>query len=378
MSWLSKGLQIACLALCFIGSQLYASVNGEAVPLHRQGGKDHQAPLSLSIGVESVLSEVEYEPHLDGGGFASVENEPRYQAGRLGLTWSPTSRLDVRFSWSSRTIVSKRDQYELDSYYLSLRYALLGKPYAWAVSFGASFGSNRAEHLTKTSFTQYEDLLITRAGLQRPTDQQVQVNLFFSRLLSTGIDAVAYIGAGQAVLDNDGFSGTVRDGNKCRYSVNLNDNEHSIELIDPCGAVKSFRRQYPDNAAFEQKFGIGFEDVIDTTRYWQLGAQLARGKGRLRYGIGYNFQQFYRGSIDTRLADRGGEPLEMNHTLSGWWHYQLSPRLQFEFGAQYSQHPMLNSLFVLYTAFTSERFRQDAVLFSLGFRYRFVNRSIPF
>lgn len=364
-----------CLVILVISGlashETLANVDGGASPLHRFDAF-HKAQSSFSIGVETVFSNVDYEPHQASGGFAPVDKEPRYQSGRLGLTWSPADQLLVDFSWATRTIVSKRDQYSLDSYQLSMRYKLPRIKGPWKLALGASIGSNQANNLTKTSFTNYDEYLVTRANLNQPSDQQLQANLIAMRPLVAGINAVAYLGVGQAVSENQGFDGVVQDRDNCRYDISVTDKSSAVQLIEPCGSVQSYRQEFQSRSAFEQEYNFDTsDDVSGRTRYWQAGAQLSRRHGKGQYGIGYHYQQFYRGAIDLRLAERGGEPLYSNHSFSGWWHHKVSTRWQLEAGVQYSLHPMLNRLFVLYTGFTSERFRQDAFLFGLDLRYRF-------
>lgn len=302
-----------------------------------------------------------------------MQKQPRYQSGRLGLSWSPSERLDINIHWATRTIASKRDQYSLDSWQLSLRYALPDTSSAWSFAAGASLGSNRATNLTKTSYTSYDGYLVTRANLNAPSDRQLQANLFATRALKAGMNTVTYLGVGQAISQNKGFDGVVQDSENCRYDVSQNARTSAVQLIEPCGSVQSYRQEFQSRTAFEQQYNFGTDDdVTGTTRYWQAGAQLSRRKGRHHYGIGYHYQRFFRGAIDARLADRGGEPLYSNQSVSGWWHRRVNARWQLEAGMQYSQRPMLNRLFVLYTGFTSERFSQDAILFSLSLRYRFA------
>jgi hypothetical protein len=365
-------LTLVGVTLSIFDNSALASVDGGAMPLH-QYSTHHNAPWSLSLGVETVLSQVDHEPHVSGGGFAPVEKQQRFQSNRLGLRWSPGKRFEFKADLASRTIVSKRDQYQLDSFQFSLRYTLPKSIHPWRFALSASIGTNRTSNLTKTSFTDYDEYLVTRANLNNPNDLQLQSNLFALRPLAYDIDSVAYIGLGQAITENNGFDGIVQDRDNCQYDFALTNKTSAVTLLEPCGSIKSFKQEFQSLDAFQEKYNFDASaDFSGRTRYWQLGGQLSKRYTLGSYGVGYHYQRFFRGQIDDRLAARGGEPLLENHTLSAWWHHRINVFWQLEAGAQYSLHPMLNRLFVLYTGFTSERFQQDAMVFNLTLRYLFL------
>ncbi|MBX2884162.1 MAG: hypothetical protein KTR32_29675 [Granulosicoccus sp.] len=356
---------------CILPSSIQANIDGAASPIYR----DHnfvKLPLSFSFGVDTVASQVDHEPHLEGGGFAASKSKPRHRSSRMGLSWSAGAKFKVSVDWVSRIITSKRDQFELDSYTISFRHELLSVNGPWSFSFGASISSNRASDLTKTSYTNYDGLLVTRVSLNEPYDRQYQANLIARRLTSKGIGTAVYSGLGRVKSDNKGFDGVIQDDEQCRFGFASRDAGSAVQLLEPCGSIQSYRRVYPSSAAFEDQYKINSSaDVKSRTVYWQIGAQLSKLVGRHQYGIGYHYQRFFRDAVDQRLEQRGMDPLLDNHSISTWWHYRLNTNWQLETGAEYSRRPMLNRLFLLYTGFTSERFRQDAIVFSATLRYRF-------
>ncbi|MFK7890895.1 MAG: hypothetical protein AB8B63_08785, partial [Granulosicoccus sp.] len=345
------------------------------LPLHRKDTR-LDSPLSLSFGIEGVWSAVDHEPHDNSGGFLPVEKLPRYKSSRLGLRWALTERFEIAADYANRSIISKRDQYALNSYQFTVFYHIPGAINKWAFTLGTGIGSNRTSNLTKTSYTSFDEYLVTRAQLIEPRDLQLQANIFASSKFYYNTDSIFYFGLGQAVSKNNGFKGIVRDTENCNYDFSLGNDSSAVSLSEPCGRVISFEQKFNDIDVFEKHYNLNTtDDVSGTTRYWQLGTQFTMRHKSNHLGFGYHYQRFFRGEIDERLSDRGGYPLIDNHTFSAWWHRKISRSWQVETGARYSRRPMLNRLFVLYTGFTNERFRQDAIIFRLTLRYRFLQRS---
>lgn len=365
-------------ALCLIvatlsgGSDAMAMVDGGAWPVHQAVGSSlYSSRVSMSVGLDGVADNVAYEPHQEGGDFEPIQSRPRYVAGRIGLHWSPNPGLDIRAGFTSHTIRSKRDVFELDTWHLSLRQDIPVNLGAIDLSVGVSLGSNRTHALTKTSYTRYDDWLITQASLLDARDQQLQANLFAERYLGAQLHALTYIGIGQAVSENQGFDGIAQDQDQCRYSVSVNNERNLVRLAEPCGQIQALSQEFSSRESFENRYGFDTEaDFTGQTQYWQAGVQLARNANQSNYGIGYHYQSFNRGEMDLRLQERGGKALTDNHSLSAWWHYRLASRWRIETGAEYSLRPMLNRLHVLYTGFTSERFNSSALIFNLTLRYQ--------
>ncbi len=357
--------------ICLLATPVSSAIDGGPVGVHWPAGGSIKS-WSFDIGGESVGDRVEYEPHATGGGFDSVSRRQRYVAGNLALSYRPTSALRFSAGATSRQITSKRDIYTLTSWDASADYRFRVRPDGISLSAASSVGTNRAGALEKNSYTNYDDLLITSARLNDSRDWHLQGNLIATKALRYSARVSAYLGAGRALSNFEGFSGSVTDADDCRYDVDASSSGASVRLAQPCKSVLSFSRTYASLASFENEFDFDTRaDFINESNYGQLGFQWQRTTPRSVVGIGYHYQRFVRGRIDDRLRERDMEPILDNHSLSAWWAYRLQGGWSLNAGVEYSRHPMLNRLWLLYTAYTTDRFRTAAATLRLGFRYDF-------
>lgn len=353
----------------------------------------------IEIGTETVGDRVDYEPHRDAGGFEPIESRQRYRAAFLSLEAAPTPELVLSGELWHREITSRRDIYAVHSLELGFRYRLraplvqrrrvtdaivslsdrpsksvLQRQRAWLDSLGltayGSIASNFSDSIDKNSWTHYEDVLVKQASFRSPRDLRAQAGLVATLRIAERIRLAAYAGAGLSLSEFEQFDGRlVQDG--CDYAFDVSEAGGQVALSEPCGDLLTASQSFASGAAFTDEYDVDLEhDLAGTARFAGFGLQAIRSSERLDLGIGYHNQRFARGKSAARMRERGIKPINENHSVAAWMDWRLGPRLTVSGAFEYSLHPLINRLQMLYTGFTSERFEQDAASVRLGVSYR--------
>jgi len=345
-----------------------AAIDGAAERIAARGSSI-ASDWSLELVGESVGDKVGYEPNLADGGFAAEQIKPRFLATGLTARWQPHRqwRLDAQFR--TQTLTAKRDQFTVQGFDFGVDYVFARELHAWQFSLASSVSRNSSNNFEKNSYTNYNNTTFKQTNVNGASDWRAETNLVANRALgSSGWMLSAHAGAGRLKSDFSELSGRVsQDG--CEYRFQTDGNGGSTELVQPCDSLVNLRQQYPNAETFEAKYGFNANaDIRQNSHYWQTGAQILLQQERFELGLGYHFRQYRRGAMDARLRQRGLAFSTVNHTVGTWLTYRVTPRFAINAGAEYSQHPLMNRLSLLYTGFTSHRFGTPAVTFSISAR----------
>ncbi len=332
--------------------------------------------LDIRLNLESVGDSVDYAPNLEVGSYAKAERQQRYQSFSIDADWkvNPLFRMISRLQ--KRALTSKRDKFELYAYSLALHYSLPinSNNKQYSVSLGVA--GNTVSELDKNSYSHFEEKLLTSVQIIQPYDIQIQANIAATLKLSPTVYWSLQTGLGHVVTGHSSIIGIGKSRDGCMYRFETGDGVGSLRQIGPCGDVLQFSQEYPDYEAVKENLGFDPEkDISSQMGYVQMGSSLSKAFGNGRYSVAYYYQQWDRGEFDNRIRQRGGSVVTTNQTFAARLDYRLSTRWGLGFQVEYQQRQLLNQLPVLYTGVTSDRFSDDALLFSLSATYSFHRRG---
>ncbi len=285
-------------------------------------------------------------------------------------------RIDEHWSldggYWNRAVANKRDRNDIESFQSAVQYLIPGSWLGNRFALRLGYWTNRAETLTKSSYTRVSDYTINSLAVVNPRDEQTQLNLIASRELSKALSVTGFIGVGSSAVSYDRVEGGFRDSDKCSFRFNIAKDQGTINQTERCGATLTSQTYMPTEESIVNNVGVNPRDALEySSIYYQLGGNaMLRGKS-WRAMLGYEFHAFRRDGVDDQVEALGRTPREHNHTVTIDLTYNLLRSLDVFARAEYMTNRLLPTVPFAYNPFTAERFAEAGLFFNVGLRVGF-------
>jgi len=319
---------------------------------------------SIALQHETVSDSVGYSPNLQQGGFAAVEQKPRFQSTGFALSYTPDQLIRYRASLKQRHMHSLRDSFVINELSAGIKRRLHSKfsaPHTLDIGFETRF--NYASEIYKNSYTSYADHLITEVRLKQPRDVRLSVRADLGVVLTDHLQLDVAFSGGLSQTRQEEVVGSAKLDNDCRYVFNASTTGGVVRQEERCGNLVSYEQRYPTSQALNNKLGFS---VADDVTYWDyfFGPQLSLRwmRGGWSLGTGYELRQYIRPMLDDRILKAGGKPVSSSHSaflkagVNVFRHWNIAAQVQ------YQQAAFLDDIPFLYNALTYERYRNKSVL----------------
>ncbi len=321
----------------------------------------------LELSNDFVPDAVNYEGPVKSGKHKDAKSVKRYEGFHIIGDFLIQKNLLINLGFWDRQIANKRDISDFYTLQAAVQYKL---PWKWlnnnyAIRLG--WWRNKADTLTKSSYTHIEDYKITSLLLNKPTDNQYQLNFLVSRQLGYGKQITAYVGAGHSNVDYNSLQGEYTDKDNCDYKFELQQTNGSVNQIGQCNSVLSQETALPNTASIINNIGFDPKDDIKySSVFLQIGAVAEWNKGLWHTKLGYYFQRFYRDNIDQQIERMGSQSTRNNHTLTAEIRYKFSRLFAVFLRGEYVSSRLLTIAPFTYNSYTADKFSEDGFFLSVG------------
>jgi hypothetical protein len=325
--------------------------------------------LSLELGYDFVLDTADHEGPAKNEGSIDSESVKRYEGFHIVGDFLIQESLLVNLGFWDRHLANKRDLLDFYTVQAAVQYKL---PWKWlnnnyAIRFG--WWRDATDTLTKSSYTRTGDYKITSLVLNKPVDNQYQLNFLVSRPLSLGKQVTAFLGIGHSNVDYKSLQGEYTDKDDCEFDFKLEKTKGVINQIGRCKNIISRKITMPNATSITNNIGFNPKDDIKySSIYFQVGAGAEWKKGLWHTKLGYYFQRFYRDGVDQRVEKLGGRSTQNNHSLTAEASYRFSRPFQIFLRGEYVSSRLLTMAPFIYNSYTADRFSKDGLFFSVGLK----------
>ncbi|MCB1755686.1 MAG: hypothetical protein KDJ38_09200 [Gammaproteobacteria bacterium] len=332
---------------------------------------------TVSLFTDTVADTVDYAPNLPDGSLTEAKTRQRYLAYGVHLSTPISRQLQLFGGLANRRMVSKRDDLDLQSWWLGVAWNPDKPLWGHKLQYTASLGRNSSDAFEKNSYTDYAGQLIKQLSITRPQDLQLLQTLSYRISPAKPFALTLFGGLGYIKTSHQGVSGYSRSDEGCNYRFDVANDQGVIQQIDSCGPVLAFEQTYPDYDTIEEVLGFHpNEDLSYRAHHAQLGWLAQWHYGRWQSSLGYAYQFIDRGQLDRRIKRAGGRVVTDNHMLKWNSRYRFRPGLSLLLGIEYQRHQMLGTLPVLYSGVTTEKFVNDLAVFRLGLQFDFEGKQL--
>ncbi len=326
------------------------------------------APVEIAVDYKTVGDTVQYQPNLPTGGFATAVKKPRFKESNIGIRWQPIEQLSISGGLSKRRFTTLRDDFGFLKTSIGFRYTSQ-KLKLKNTGFWFNFSSNNATELDKNSYTTINNQVIKSVVIKQPTDRILEFGVDRTFKLSSSTRLLTLISIGSTDTKHAGLEGDLTRGN-CEYQFNFSNNGGSVNQLNQCGDITALSRTYPDDNTVQQEFGVSPAiDLRNNSLFSKVGFGFSKDYGKWTFNSHYYFQKYHRDQLDKRIELSQNTAYDRNHVVSTTVQRTITNKLTLSAHAEYQLHRYLDEVPVLYTRLTSERFKDDAVFFSLGLTY---------
>lgn len=284
--------------------------------------------------------------------------------GRLGVRWGDW--LGEFTAWQ-RQLQDRTDVHHLHSWQAAVQYHFAAASdraedspgrIHWALR-GSAWGDSAARLSRRSGAALNVDGLSARFSelrIRRAEDRQLQLDLIASRA-AWGWVWSGFVGAGAGRVRNDGVSASA-DIAGCPYQLDFGA-ERLVAVPD---------RSCSDAPILSVPNAVLPYDAQAETTYRARWVQWG-GSSRFRLGewtaaLGYQYQRWNRGAIDTLLASRGSAVYRDGHTLLGEVGWEPARGAQLLLRGQYMHRQWLGELPLAYNTLTATRYKHHYGLVS--------------
>jgi hypothetical protein len=328
----------------------------------------HAAPLDalLSANKSTVPGKVEIEAGYDvvnktvdvfnvrnrDDDFAGT-NVGDYHGGHLrgGVAVTPSLWIDGGF-WQ-RTLDYRNDRARLNSWQVAAQYKFLdgvGMVPTMAGRVGA--WGNYADSLNKTTPTTLSGVTLNSVNVRDPRDRQFQADLIASWPVLQQGEVSAFIGGGASRVTLGSVAGTATQ-NGCNYNLAFGRTEVTGTLAQFCNAGVVVDRFTATNSTI----GINVYDEAEYhARFMHAGLSGKWLAGNWQFRAGYDYQRLKRDSVDDIISQRGGKPVDNNHTFVGELMYRVTDNVSLFGRGQLMLKQFTGDIPFAYNTLTASRF----------------------
>jgi hypothetical protein len=270
---------------------------------------------------------------------------------RAGVAVTPALWLDGGF-WR-RKLEYRNDEASLNSWQLAAQYKFLdGQAIKPSMAARVSAWGNYADSLNKTSPTTVSGVTLNSVNVGNPSDRQYQADLIASWPLLQKGEVSAFIGGGVSRVQLDTVTGSATRGG-CNYNLDFSSSAVTGTLAQFCNASAVVDRFVLANSAI----GIDvFREAEYHARYMHGGFSAKWLAGNWQLRAGYEYQRIKRDTVDDIINQRGGNPVESNHTLIGEVMYRVADHVSLFGRGQLMKNQFTGEIPFAYNTLTASRF----------------------
>jgi hypothetical protein len=328
----------------------------------------HAAPLDalLSANKASVPGKVKIEAGYDVVNTAvdifNVRNRDDDFAGtnvgdyhgghlRAGVALTPSLWLDGGI-WQ-RTLDYRNDKARLNSWQIAAQYKFLDG-HAMVPTLAARVGAwgNDAGQLNKTTPTTLSGVTLNSVTVNDPSDRQFQADLIASWPVLKQGEVSAFIGGGASRVKIGTVAGTATQ-NGCNYNLAFGRDTVTGTLAHFCNAGVVIDRFTAANSSL----GINVYDEAEyRARFMHAGLSGKWLAGNWQFRAGYDYQRIKRDGVDDVISQRGGKPVDNNHTFVGELMYRVTDNVSLFGRGQLMVRQFTGEIPFAYNSLAAERF----------------------
>lgn len=267
-----------------------------------------------------------------------------------------------------RTIDRQGDKAGINSWQAGAQYRFLdaqgGVP---AMAVRISAWGNESNTLQKTSPTTVSGVTLNSVQVKDPTDRQLQADLIASWAVSQQTDVSAFIGTGVSRVKLGSLSGTATQ-NGCRYNLSFGTEAVTGTMAQLCNASVLVDRFVLANSTL----GINvLNEAQYRARYLHAGVSGRWVSGNWQLRAGYEFQHLNRDRVDDVVRQRGGAPVDDNHTVIGEVMYRVTDHAALFARGQVMRRQFTGDIPFAYNTLTAGRFDKNYGIATIGMVFSF-------
>jgi hypothetical protein len=270
---------------------------------------------------------------------------------RAGVAITPKLWLDGGL-WQRR-LEYRNDEAKLNSWQVAAQYKFL-EGQALVPTLAARVGAwgNNADSLNKTSPTTVSGVTLNSVTVNNPSDRQFQADLIASWPVLRQGEVSTFIGGGTSRVQLDSVTGNATQ-NGCNYNLAFGRNELTGTLAQFCNAGVVVDRFTMSNSAV----GINVYDEAEyRARFMHAGLSGKWLTGNWQFRAGYDYQRVNRSGVDDIISQRGGKPIDNNHTFIGEIMYRVSDHVSLFGRGQMMVRQFTGEIPFAYNTLTASRF----------------------
>lgn len=270
---------------------------------------------------------------------------------RGGVAVTPTLWIDGGV-WQ-RTLDYRNDKAKLNSWQVAAQYKFLDGN-AMVPTMAARVGAwgNYADRLDKTTPTTLSGVTLNSVRVTDPSDRQFQADVIASWPVLKQGEVSAFIGGGASRVKLGSVAGTTTQ-NGCNYDLAFGRTEVVGTLAQFCNAGVVVDRFTATNSSL----GINvYNEAEYHARYMHAGLSGKWLTGNWQFRAGYEYQRLKRDEVDDIISQRGGKPVDNNHTFVGEVMYRVTDNVSLFGRGQLMASQFTGEIPFAYNSLTANRF----------------------
>lgn len=285
---------------------------------------------------------------------------------RVGVAVTPSLWLDGGL-WQRR-LEYRNDEAKINSWQIATQYKFLdGKALVPALAARVGAWGNYADRLDKTTPTTVSGTTLNSVTVKDPSDRQFQADLIASWPVLQQGEVSAFAGVGTSRVQLGSVAGTATQ-NGCNYNLAFGQTNVTGTLAQFCNASAVVDRFTLANSSL----GINvYNEAEYRARYLHAGVSAKWLTGNWQFRAGYDYQHVKRNNVDDIISQRGGKPVENNHTLIGEIMYRVTDNVSLFGRGQVMTKQFTGEIPFAYNSLTAGRFDKKYGFVSAGVVVRF-------
>lgn len=309
--------------------------------------------IELEAAYDIVNSTVDILNVRDRDNDFSGTNVGNYKGAHLRAGVAVTPNLWVDGGLWQRRLEYRNDQAKINSWQLAAQYKFLdGRAYVPSVAARIGAWGNYADRLDKTSPTTVSGVTLNSVTVKDPSDRQLQADLIASWSVLQQGEMSAFMGAGTSRVELGSVTGTTTQ-NGCNYNLSFGRTDVTGTRTQFCNASIIVDRITVTNSTL----GINvYNEAEYHARYMHGGLSAKWLTGNWQFRVGYDYHRVKRDNVDDVISQRGGKPVENNHTLIGELMYRVSDNVSLFGRGQIMARQFTGEIPFAYNSLTASRF----------------------
>ena len=334
-------------------------------------GAAEAAPLDalLTASPERDVKNGYVELALDNMAAISGDSGNDYHGGHVRGGFAPSPVWWLSAALWQRSVVSGGDNFRYDSWQLAAQYRVSeGDGWRPALGLRVSAWGDQASASNSSTPVSVPYLKLNTVSVTNPADQNLQVDVLSTWVLSSTRDVSVLLGGGSTQLSYGTLTASTTSGG-CNYQLQFIGDTIFGTLANQCNAGVGVIQQFYASSA---SYGIQpSEELGWHGNFVHLGANTSWRNGPWKWSAGLLWTQVQRSGVDDILATRGQVAYTQNTDALVQGQYRLSEHLQATGSLQVSSNLFLSDIPVTYNSSTAKRFESNYSLVSIGLLYDF-------